>query len=323
MTHAIQLHETGGPEVMKWEAVDVAAPGLGEALLRQTVVGLNYIDTYQRKGVYPIALPGSIGMEATGVVEAVGEGVTNVKPGDRVGYVMGPAGAYAERRTYPASRLIALPDDIADEAAAAMMLKGLTAAYLTQRTFPVQAGQTVLFHAAAGGVGLIICQWLNMMGATVIGTVSREEKAAVAKAHGCHHTINYSSENFADRVKEITNGAGVPVVYDGVGAATWEGSLKALSPFGYYVSFGAASGPVPPLPGTALAPKALYYTRPGLAPHTATPELMQGLAEPLFDAVRKGLKIEINQRFALRDAADAHRALEGRQTTGSTLLMID
>ena len=199
MTHAIQLHETGGPEVMKWEAVDVAAPGPGEALLRQTVVGAElhrHLSAQRRLSDRPARIHRDGSRQ--GVVEAVGEGVTNVKPGDRVGYVMGPAGAYAERRTYPASRLIALPDDIADEAAAAMMLKGLTAAYLTQRTFPVQAGQTVLFHAAAGGVGLIICQWLNMMGATVIGTVSREEKAAVAKAHGCHHTINYSSENFAD-----------------------------------------------------------------------------------------------------------------------------
>ena len=323
MSHAIQLHETGGPEVMKWEAVDVPAPGPGEALLRQTVVGLNYIDTYQRKGAYPVPLPGSIGMEATGVVEAVGEGVTRVKAGDRVGYVMGPAGAYAERRVYPAGRLILLPDDIDDRTAAAMMLKGLTAAYLTHRTYKVQAGDTVLFHAAAGGVGLIICQWLNQLGATVIGTVSTEEKAALAGAHGCHHTINYATEDFAGRVKEITDGKGVPVVYDGVGAATYEGSLKCLAPFGYYVSFGAASGPTPPVPGTALAPKALYYTRPGLAPHTATPDLTQDLAELLFGAVRRGVKIEVNQTFALKDAADAHRALEGRQTTGSTLLLVD
>jgi NADPH2:quinone reductase len=261
-------------------------------------------------------------MEAVGVVEAIGDGVDNVKVGDRVGYVMGPPGAYAEMRVYPAARLIALPDDISDQQAAAMMLKGLTASYLIQKTFPVQAGQTVLFHAAAGGVGLIIGQWLNKLGATVIGTVSSDEKAAIAKAHGYHHTINYSHENFAERVMDITNGAGVPVVYDGVGASTYEGSLASLARFGVFASFGAASGPPPAVQANLLAGKALYFTRPGLAPHTATPELTKEIAAPLFEAVRNGVKIEINQTFALKDAGDAHRALEGRQTTGSTLLTI-
>jgi NADPH2:quinone reductase len=322
MPFAIRIHEAGGPDVMKWEQISTPVPAAGEALLRQTVVGLNFIDTYQRAGKYPVKLPSSIGMEAVGVVEAIGDGVDNVKVGDRVGYVMGPPGAYAEMRVYPAARLIALPDDISDQQAAAMMLKGLTASYLIQKTFPVQAGQTVLFHAAAGGVGLIIGQWLNKLGATVIGTVSSDEKAAIAKAHGYHHTINYSHENFAERVMDITNGAGVPVVYDGVGASTYEGSLASLARFGVFASFGAASGPPPAVQANLLAGKALYFTRPGLAPHTATPELTKEIAAPLFEAVRNGVKIEINQTFALKDAGDAHRALEGRQTTGSTLLTI-
>lgn len=322
MPFAIRIHEAGGPDVMKWEQISTPVPAAGEALLRQTVVGLNFIDTYQRAGKYPVKLPSSIGMEAVGVVEAIGDGVDNVKVGDRVGYVMGPPGAYAEMRVYPAARLIALPDDISDQQAAAMMLKGLTASYLIQKTFPVQAGQTVLFHAAAGGVGLIIGQWLNKLGATVIGTVSSDEKAAIAKAHGYHHTINYSHENFAERVMDITNGAGVPVVYDGVGASTYEGSLASLARFGVFASFGAASGPPPAVQANLLAGKALYFTRPGLAPHTATPELTKEIATPLFEAVRNGVKIEINQTFALKDAGDAHRALEGRQTTGSTLLTI-
>ncbi|MEC8026577.1 MAG: quinone oxidoreductase [Pseudomonadota bacterium] len=322
MTHAIIVEEAGGPEVMQWQEINLEAPGPGQALVRQTVVGLNFIDIYQRSGKYPVKFPSSIGMEAAGVVEAVGADVGNVKPGDRVAYVMGPPGSYAEARLYPASRLIALPDDITDQQAAAMMLKGLTASYLITKTFPVKAGQTVLFHAAAGGVGLIICQWLNQLGATVIGTVGSDEKAAIATAHGCHHTINYSTEDFAARVMEITEGAGVPVVYDGVGAATYEGSLASLAPFGVFASFGNASGAAPAVPGTALAARALYFTRPGLAPHTATPALTESIATPLFEAVRQGVKIEVNQTFALRDVGDAHRALEGRQTTGSTLLTV-
>jgi len=322
MPHAIRIHAHGGPEVMKWEEIATPTPGPGEALLRQTVVGLNFIDVYQRSGGYKLDLPASIGMEAAGVVEAVGDGVTAVKPGDRVAYVMGPPGAYAEQRVYPAERLVPLPNDISDEQAAGMMLKGLTASYLVRRTYPVKKGDTVVFHAAAGGVGLIICQWLKQLGATVIGTVGSDEKAAIAKAHGCDHPIVYTRENFADRVLEITDGAGVPVVYDGVGADTYEGSLKCLARFGMFVSFGAASGPPPAVPGTALAGRALYFTRPGLAPHTATRELLIDAAEALFDAVRKGVKIEIQQRYALKDAADAHRALQARQTTGSTIFTV-
>ena len=322
MPHAITIHQPGGPETMQWEEVAVSAPKPGEVRLRQSVVGLNFIDVYQRMGKYPLDLPGSIGMEATGVVEALGSGVDNVKVGDRVGYVMGPPGAYSEVRNYPAERLIPLPDDITDETAAATMLKGLTSAYLIKRTFIVEPGQTVLFHAAAGGVGLIICQWLKRIGARVIGTVGSDEKAAIAKAHGCDHTIVYTHEDFAEQVMDITNGHGVSVVYDGVGASTYEGSLACLARFGMYVSFGAASGAPPPIPVSALAPKALYVTRPGLGPHTATRELTLEIAEALFDAVRNGVKVEINQRYALADAAEAHRALESRSTTGSTILTV-
>ncbi len=322
MPHAITIHQPGGPEAMRWEEITLADPAPGEVRLKQIVVGLNYIDVYQRMGKYPLELPGPIGMEATGVVEALGDGVDTVNVGDRVGYVMGPPGAYAEARNYPAERLIPLPDDITDEQAAAMMLKGLTAAYLIRRTFVVEPGQTVLFHAAAGGVGLIICQWLKRIGATVIGTVGSDEKAETAKAYGCDHTIVYTRENFSEAVMEITQGQGVPVVYDGVGATTYEGSLECLARFGMYVSFGAASGAPPPVPVSALAPKALYVTRPGLGPHTATRELTLEVANALFDAVRGGVKVEINQRYALQDAADAHRALESRSTTGSTILTI-
>ncbi len=322
MTHAIRIHEQGGPDVMHWEEITVPAPGPGEALIRQTAVGLNYIDVYQRAGGYKLDLPASIGMEAAGIVEAVGDGVDTVKPGDRVAYVMGPPGAYTEARVYPAWRLVPLPDDISDEQSAGMMLKGLTASYLLRRTYPVKAGDTVLIQAAAGGVGLIACQWAKQLGATVIGTVGSDAKADVARAHGCDHPINYNTEDFAERVLEITNGDGVPVVYDGVGAATYEGSLKSLARFGVFVHFGAASGPPPAVPGSALAARALYFTRPGLAPHTATRELLLDAANALFDAVRNGVKIEINQRYALKDAADAHRALEARQTTGSTIFTV-
>lgn len=322
MAHAIIIHEHGGPEVMRFEEISVGAPGPGEVRLRQTVVGLNYIDVYQRAGVYKFDLPASIGMEAAGVVEAVGDGVETVKVGDRVGYVMGTPGAYAEERIYPAERLIPLPDDISDEQAAGSMLKGLTVSYLVRRTFPVQAGQTVLLHAAAGGVGTIACQWLKKVGATVIGTVGSDEKAEIARAHGCDHPIVYTREDFQARVMEITGGAGVPVVYDGVGAAVYEGSLGVLARFGTLVHFGAASGPAPAVDPKLLAPKALYFTRPGLAPHTATRELTLDIADALFQKIREGVKIEINQTHALKDAAEAHRALEARATTGSTILMV-
>jgi len=322
MPHAIRIHEQGAPEVMRWEEVPEVTPSAGEVRLRQTAIGLNFIDVYQRNGGYPIKTPATIGMEATGIVEAVGDGVTVVKKGDRVGYVMGPPGAYAESRVYPAERLIPLPDDITDQQAAGMMLKGLTVSYLIRRTFPVQKGQTVLVHAAAGGVGLIACQWLKQLGATVIGTVSTDAKAELARAHGCDHPIIYTRENFADRVSEITGGLGVPVVYDGVGADTFDGSLASLARFGMLVSFGASSGAAPAVPGSALAPKAGYFTRPGLGPHTATRELTLDIANALFDAVRKGVKIEINQTYALSDAVKAHTALEARQTTGSTVFTV-
>jgi len=322
MPHAIRIHEHGGPDVLRWDEVPPAEPGPGEVRLRQTAVGLNFIDVYQRKGVYRFDLPASIGMEAAGIVEAVGPGVDVVKAGDRVGYVMGPPGSYCESRIYPAERLIPLPDDISDEQAAGMLLKGLTVSYLIRRTFSIRRGQTVLFHAAAGGVGLIACQWLKRLGATVIGTVGTEAKAELARAHGCDHPVIYTREDFTARVHEITGGEGVAVVYDGVGKDTYEGSLASLARFGMLVSFGASSGAPPAVPASALAPKALYFTRPGLAAHTATRELALDIADALFQACRDGVKIEVNQTFPLRRAADAHRALEARQTTGSTVLTV-
>ena len=261
-------------------------------------------------------------MEGVGVVESIGEGVENVKVGDRVGYVMGTPGAYTESRIYPADRLIKLPDFLSDSQAAAVLLKGLTVSYLINRTFAVKKGQTVLLHAAAGGVGLLACQWLSRLGVEVIGTVSTDEKAERANAHGCHHTVNYSREDFSARVDEITEGKGVPVVYDGVGADTFEGSLKCLAPFGVLASFGAASGAPPELKIADLAKKSLYVTRPGLGPHTATPQLTEEIATPLFDAIRNGISIPINQKYSLKDAADAHQDLQSRKTTGSAILEI-
>ena len=322
MSHSILVYEHGGPEVMRWEEIPPLHPGRGEVLIDQKKVGLNFIDVYQRSGSYPLSLPSSIGMEGVGLVDTIGEDVKNVKVGDRVGYVMGPPGSYAESRLYPAERLIKLPDYISDSQAAAILLKGLTVSYLINKTFPVKKGQTVLFHAAAGGVGLIACQWLNKLGVEVIGTVSSDEKAEIAKAHGCHHTINYSLEDFTAGVEEITDGKGVPVVFDGVGSDTFEGSLKCLSPFGLLVSFGASSGPPPELSVAVLAKKALYITRPSLYPHTATAELTAGISSPLFEAVRDRLSISINQSYPLKDAANAHRALQSRKTTGSTILEI-
>ena len=322
MSHSILVYEHGGPEVMRWEEIPPLHPGRGEVLIDQKKVGLNFIDVYQRSGSYPLSLPSSIGMEGVGLVDTIGEDVENVKVGDRVGYVMGPPGSYAESRLYPAERLIKLPDYISDSQAAAILLKGLTVSYLINKTFPVKKGQTVLFHAAAGGVGLIACQWLNKLGVEVIGTVSSDEKAEIAKAHGCHHTINYSLEDFTAGVEEITDGKGVPVVFDGVGSDTFEGSLKCLSPFGLLVSFGASSGPPPELSVAVLAKKALYITRPSLYPHTATAELTAGISSPLFEAVRDCLSISINQSYPLKDAANAHRALQSRKTTGSTILEI-
>jgi NADPH:quinone reductase len=325
MTKAIRMHETGGPEVLRWEEVSVGNPGPGEVHLRHSAVGLNYIDVYHRTGLYPLpSLPAIIGMEGAGTVEALGPGVTDLKEGDRVAYAAIPPGAYAEMRLMPADRLIKLPDAISDRQAAAMMLQGMTVQYLIRRTYPVKKGDTVLFHAAAGGVGLIACQWLKHLGATVIGTVGSEEKAALARAHGCTHTIDYRREDFVARVKELTNGAGVPVVYDSVGRDTFDGSLECLRPLGLMVSFGNASGPVPPFElGRLSALGSLFITRPTLMTYTAKREDLVATAQDLFDVVQSGaVKIEINQTYPLAETAQAHRDLEARKTTGSTVLLV-
>lgn len=323
MTHAIRIHQTGGPEVLSWEAVDLPAPAAGEASVRHVAVGLNFIDTYHRTGLYPLPLPSGIGLEGAGVVEAIGAGVSEVKVGDRVAYAGGPVGAYAEVRNIPAHRLLKLPDSITFDTAAAMMLQGLTAAYLLRKTYRVQAGDTVLIHAAAGGVGLIACQWAKALGATVIGTVGSVAKAELAKAHGCDHVINYSTENFTRRVREITGGEGVPVVYDGVGKDTFIGSLDSLRPLGMMVSYGNASGSVPPFDLLQLSQKgSLFITRPTLASYTTKRSDLEELGNELFGVVASGqVCIEVHQRYALKNAAQAHRDLEARKTTGSTILI--
>ncbi len=323
MPHAIRLKQNGGPEVLSWEAIELPAPAPGEATVRHHAVGLNYIDTYHRTGLYPLTLPSGIGMEGAGVVEALGDGVAELKVGDRVAYAGGPLGAYAEIRNIPAHRLLKLPDAISFETGAAMMLQGLTAAYLLRKTYRVQPGDAVLIQAAAGGVGLIASQWARALGATVIGTVGSPAKAELALAHGCHHVINYSTENFVERVREITNGEGVAVVYDGVGKDTFAGSLDCLRPMGMMVTFGNASGPVPPLDLIQLSQKgSLFVTRPTLMNYTAKRDDLVALGKELFDVVVSGqVKIEVNQRYALKDAAQAHRDLEARKTTGSTILI--
>lgn len=323
MVHAIRIHEAGGPEVMKWEEVEVGAPGPGQIRLKNTAAGLNYIDTYHRSGLYKLPLPLVLGMEGAGTVTAVGDGVTDIKVGDRVAYASAPLGSYSEERLMQADRVVVLPQGISDQTAAAIMLKGMTTEYLVQRTYKIKAGDTVLFHAAAGGVGLLFGQWAKALGATVIGTVSTEDKAKLAKAHGYDHIINYRTENFAERVKELTKGAGVPVVYDGVGKDTWAGSLDCLSPFGLMVSFGNASGPVPPVDISSLAGKgSLYVTRPTLVTYTAKRTDLVNSAKALFDVVMSGkVKVEVPQTYALKDAARAHEDLEARKTTGSTLLL--
>lgn len=323
MTKAIRFHQTGGPEVLVYEDIEVGEPGAGQARVRNHAIGLNFIDTYHRSGLYPLPLPSGIGLEGAGVVEAVGPGVDYLQVGDRVAYAGGPPGAYSESRLIPADRLVKIPDGISDQQAAAMMLKGLTVQYLIRRTFRVQAGQTVLFHAAAGGVGLIAGQWLKALGVTTIGTVGSDEKAALARAHGYDHTIVYTRENFAERVKEITGGAKVPVVFDSVGKDTFMGSLDCLQPLGMLVVFGNGSGPVPSFDLNLLAQKgSLFVTRPTLVSHTARRADLVAGAEELFEVVRSGkVKIGINQTFALRDAAQAHRDLEGRRTTGSSVLL--
>lgn len=324
MPFAMRVHNTGGPESMQWEAVEVGAPGPGEAHIRHTAVGLNYIDVYFRTGLYPApAMPLVPGMEGAGEVVAIGDGVTEVAVGDRVAYAGGPPGAYSEERLIAADKLVKIPAGVSDEQAAAMMLQGMTAEYLLCRTYPVQSGETILFHAAAGGVGLIACQWAKHLGATVIGTVGSEAKAELARANGCAHTILYKDEDVAAKVKEITGGRGVPVVYDSVAKDTFEASMASLQPRGMLVLFGQASGPVPPFELNRLAGGgSLYVTRPTLMTYTATREDLVASANALFDVVASGaVNIEINQRFALSEAAQAHRALEGRQTTGSTLLI--
>ncbi len=324
MTKAIRIHGPGGPEVLRWEEVEVGAPGAGEARLKQTAVGLNYIDVYHRSGLYPLpAMPTAIGLEGAGVIEEVGEGVTGLKVGDRVAYAAPPPGAYAEARLMSADRLIKLPPDISDQQAAAMMLQGMTVHYLIRRTYRVKKGDAVLFHAVAGGVGLIACQWLKRLGATVIGTVGTEEKDELARAHGCTHVVNYQSEDFAERVKEITDGAGVRVVYDSVGKDTFEGSLSCLAPMGMLVTFGNSSGPVPPFDlGRLSALGSLFITRPTLMTYTATRKDLETSANELFEAVLSGaVKIEVNQTYPLSETAMAHRDLEARKTTGSTVLL--
>jgi len=324
MTRAIRIHEHGGPEVLRWEEVEVGEPGDGQVRLAQSAVGLNYIDIYHRTGLYPLPmLPATLGLEAAGTVEAVGPGVGELSPGDRVAYASPPVGAYAEARLMPADRVVRLPDSISDIQAAGMMLQGMTVHYLIRRTYRVQPGDTVLFHAAAGGVGLIACQWLKHLGATVIGTVGSEKKAAVARAHGCDHTILYNSENVPERVRALTGGAGVPVVYDSVGKDTFDGSLDCLAPLGMLVSFGNASGPVPPFNPAVLSAKgSLFLTRPTLMTYTAKREDLVAAAEDLFAVVASGaVKIEVNQTYPLAEAAQAHRDLEARKTTGSTVLL--
>lgn len=323
MSHAIRFHQTGGPEALQWEAVEPGAPAAGEARIRQHAVGLNFIDTYHRSGLYPLPLPSGLGSEGAGVVEAVGEGVTDVAVGDRVAYATGPLGAYAEVRNLPADRLVKLPDAISFEQGAAAMLQGLTAQYLLRRTYRVQPGDTILIHAAAGGVGTIACQWAKALGATVIGTVGSDEKAALARAHGCDHPIVYTRENFAARVRELTGGEGVPVVYDSIGKDTFMDSLSCLRPLGLMVLFGASSGPVPPFDCGVLAKMgSLFLTRPSLFTYAAKRADLLAMADELFEAITSGkVKIEINQRYALKDAAQAHRDLEARRTTGSTVLL--
>ena len=322
--HAIRFQKTGGPEVLQWEEVDVPAPAPGELQLRHKAVGLNYIDTYHRTGLYPLPMPSGIGLEAAGVVEQVGQGVTEFKPGDRVAYCNGPIGAYSEVKNHPAERCVKVPEGISFEQAACMMLQGLTVQYLLRRMLRVpQAGETVLWHAAAGGVGLIACQWAKAMGVNVIGTVSSAEKAKLAQDNGCTHTINYTREDFVARVNEITGGKKVPIVYDGVGKDTFMKSLDCLQGRGLMVSFGNASGPVGPTDLGILAAKgSLYVTRPTLMGFVAKRDELVAAAKELFDLVLAGkVKIAPRQTYALKDAAQAHRDLEGRKTTGSTVLV--
>lgn len=326
MAYAIRFHKAGGPDVLQLEEVAVGLPGPGQVRLRQVAVGLNFADTYFRTGLYPVPLPAGMGVEAAGVVEAIGEGVTNVAVGDKVTYTgfVNTLGAYSTERLIPAAPLIKLPDGISCETAAAMTMRGLTSAYLLRRIWPLKAGDSVLLHAAAGGVGLIVSQWAKLLGLTVIGTVSTEDKAEIARAHGCEHVILYSREDVAKRVRELTDGAGVSVVYDSVGKATFASSLDSLKRRGLLVCVGTASGPIPPIDATQLAIKgSLFVTRPALADYIADPAEKNALAQEVFGHVAAGrIRIEINQRYRLQDAAQAHRDLESRKTTGSSIFVV-
>ena len=326
MAHAIRMHEAGGPDVLRWEEVAVGSPGPGQARLRHVAVGLNFADTYFRTGLYPVPLPNGMGVEASGVVEAVGEGVTNVAPGDRVTYTgfLNTLGAYSTERLIPAAPLIKLPDAISCETAAAMTMRGLTSAYLMRRIWPLRAGDTILLHAAAGGVGLIVSQWAKLLGLTVIGTVSSDAKAEIARAHGCDHTINYAREDVAKRVRELTGGAGVAVVYDSVGKDTFAGSIDSLRKRGLLVCVGTASGPIPPIDATQLAIKgSVFVTRPALADYVADPaEKKRWRASCSGTSPRAGSRSRSTSATALRDAAQAHRDLESRKTTGSSIFVV-
>ncbi len=323
MAKTVRIHAPGDASALTVEDVPVDAPGAGEVRIRHMACGLNFIDVYQRDGLYPLAMPTALGMEASGVVKAVAEGVRHLSVGDRVAYASAPPGAYCEERVMPAAQVCPLPDGIGFEEGAAMMLKGLTVEYLFHRTTPLEAGDTVLFHAAAGGVGLIACQWAKSEGITLIGTAGSDEKCALALAHGATHCINYATEDFAERVKELTDGKGVDVVMDAVGKSTWEGSISCLKPLGMMISFGNASGPVDPVPlQTLAAGGSLKLTRPTLFTHIAEHETCQEMARHLFEKVESGaVKITIGQRFALEEVQQAHRVLEGRETTGQTVLL--
>ena len=322
-TNAIIVHKLGGPEEMIWEEVDVPAPSENEVLIKQNVIGLNFIDTYFRSGLYPAPLPTPLGMEASGIIEQVGANVTEFQEGDRVAYASPPLGSYSEKRVMPINNIVKIPNDISDELAAAIMLKGMTAEYLVRRTFEVKPGQTVLFHAAAGGVGLIACQWLKAIGANVIGTVGSDDKAKLAQANGCNHTILYKEEDFVEKVKEITNGEGVPVVYDSVGKDTALKGLDCLSPLGLLVIFGNSSGNAPAIePGLLATKGSLYVTRPTLFSYNSNREKLIDSAEQVFKMVRENkISIKIGARYRLKDAVQAHKDLENRKTTGSILLM--
>ena len=324
MNHAIRVHQPGGPEVLKYEEIAMPTPAPNDVLIRHTAIGLNFIDVYHRTGLYPLHAPFIPGMEGAGVVEEVGANVKSLKKGDRVGYATRPIGAYAQYRTMAEDRLIKIPDGVSDEQAAAALEKGMTAEYLLRRTFPVQKGQTILFHAAAGGVGLIACQWAKSLGVTVIGTVSSEEKAKIAKENGCEHVIIYTKENFKDRVREITDGKGVAVVFDSVGKTTFMDSLDCLAPRGMMVSFGNSSGPVDPFPPGILSQKgSLYLTRPSMNNYTEEPHEYQQSAQDLFAVMKSGaVKVPVRQKYALKDAPQAHRDLEARKTTGSSIFVI-